>query len=375
MQRVDIDSSSATTSTATHALAHGISFSRVMDASGENATDVWEWDNASDYQREMQMQHNLATAHSHAHDDDDADGLVNFPSRSIARRELIMMATDADHVAVVHPIPQYVHRSQPQTEIDFSTASLSLIETTKHDTSTSSLLGDDTIWDDESIVPSPSLVLSYYAQAQAAAQPLQHGNNEQIIEQQNESTTSDNNLNLNTKLSLQAGIEYEEQSPIDIDTLKDAFMARLQEQEKSNQDQNHHSQDDILGHGNGTEKIQLEEESSCSLSRALAAQAREYDRLLQLHCTRGSKAPTSLQATANTNCSTPLDKSHHSQVAPSLSVSEESDDTRKTALDEQVAEYDRLHALHMQKQQKEVPFPTEWAGENQVQNISLPRAA
>ena len=31
MQRVDIDSSSATTSTATHALAHGISFSRVMD--------------------------------------------------------------------------------------------------------------------------------------------------------------------------------------------------------------------------------------------------------------------------------------------------------------------------------------------------------
>ena len=124
MQRVDIDSSSATT--ATHALAHGISFSRVMDASGENATDVWEWDNASDYQREMQMQHNLATAHSHAHDDDDADGLVNFPSRSIARRELIMMATDADHVAVVHPIPQYVHRSQPQTEIDFSTASLCL---------------------------------------------------------------------------------------------------------------------------------------------------------------------------------------------------------------------------------------------------------
>ena len=66
---------------------------------------------------------------------------------------------------------------------------MSLIETTKHDTSTSSLLGDDTIciiWDDESIVPSPSLVLSYYAQAQAAAQPLQHGNNEQIIEQQNE---------------------------------------------------------------------------------------------------------------------------------------------------------------------------------------------
>ena len=52
---------------------------------------------------------------------------------------------------------------------------MSLIETTKHDTSTSSLLGDDTIciiWDDESIVPSPSLVLSYYAQAQAAAQPL-----------------------------------------------------------------------------------------------------------------------------------------------------------------------------------------------------------
>ena len=146
-------------------------------------------------------------------------------------------------------------------------------------------------------------------------------------------------------------------------------MARLQEQEKSNQDQNHHSQDDVLGYSNGTEKIQLEEESSCSLSRALAAQAREYDRLLQLHCTRGSKAPTSLQATANTNCSTPLDKSHHSQVAPSLSVSEESDDTRKTALDEQVAEYERLHALHMQKQQKDVPFPKEWAGGNQVQNI------
>ena len=106
--------------------------------------------------------------------------------------------------------------------------------------------------------------------------------------------------------------------------------------------------------GCGTEKIQLEEESSCSLSRALAAQAREYDRLFQLHCTRGSKTPTSLEATTNTNCSTPLDKSYHSQETASLTV--KSCNTRKTALDEQVSEYERLHALHMQKQQQDVSF-------------------